>query len=417
MDFDILLEGTIIGAEMNALSEAELVISKDISSNDEFSEAVIKAFKDQISKMSEIRKAIQDGIKSNINAVAQNKDKIITVLRDNNSLSIVGGSSSLMGGMFSARGGIFAKFVVGVKKVFHEVDVDKEIKKSMEADIDSLEKLVNKAKDNTSPEVAYAMITTALRSMFNFGNSLNKAIAKIKAKFNPTSNGDELGKWRSNLKSGFTAANKKTSEFNINAVTTQAKNVVGDALAQSRQVINKMTKVINNSGARSFFDQYNTLAIDWNKHVLKTDLAKTAGLSRLPFMNRVTGDVKIPAPKEASASAKQAESTIGKVKSKIEALIEKIKDQINDPSIATVAVSVVIAIATYLVLYGAVKAAGGKVGSPIAITTTFKAATQVIAEGSFAKKLVVLTLFAIVSAAFVAAGTVGYKFIKAKLSK
>ena len=413
MDFDILLEGTMIGAEINALSEAELVISKDISSSDEFAEAVIKAFKDQIKKMSEIRKSIQNDIKANINAVTQNKDKIVETLRNSNSVSSVGGSSSIIGGMFGSKNGFFAKFVIGVRQVFHTVDVDKEIKKSIEADLGQLEGLVNKAKDNTSPEVAYAMITTGLRAMYAFGDRLNQALGRLKAVFS----GNNLRNWRTSLKQGFVAANRKSSEFNVNAVTTSAKNVVGDALNQSRRALNQMTNAINRSGARPLFDVYNAFAINWNKHVLKTDLAKTAGLSRVTFMNTVTGDIKVPTPKEATAANKQADSTITKVKGKIEALIEKIKNQINEPSIATVAVSVVVAIATYLVLYGAVKAAGGKVGSPVAISTTFKAAGAVIAEGSFAKKLVILALFGIVSAAFVAAGTVGFKFIKAKLAK
>ena len=92
------------------------------------------------------------------------------------------------------------------------------------------------------------------------------------------------------------------------------------------------------------------------------------------------------------------------------------KNQLTNPSIATVAVSVAIAIATYLALYGVVKSAGGNVGNIANVPGTFKAAVIVVKEGTWGKKLLVIGMLAITTAAFAAAGTAGFNFIKQKLA-
>jgi hypothetical protein len=378
MDFEILMEGTMIGAELQVLTEADISSAKSAGNASDFADAIVNAFMADAEELNKRIDTIRGQIKANKENLKEHSDEIVQYVKDNK------GQAAL------------------------------------------IKDLLNDTEGGATPTATVTRIKAYLDDLEIAANEVKKITAHIK-----TAIKKESSKVRDGLVKNFNAANKKAKGALGEAITKEADSTAEKALDDSKALIDRLkglftakykvskkTRLLPDEvSLNSVIKSLNTSIERYNKLIKKNTISKIAGLTKISKLELDAGkSIVANDPKNVEKAEKQSEGAISKLKSKIKGLISKVSAQLTDPSIATVAVTVAIALATYLALYGFVKSAGGSVSNVVNVPGTFKAAFGIIKEGSLGKKFVTVALLAVVMSAFAAAGTAGYNFIKKKLS-
>ena len=354
MDFQTLLEGTMVGAEISALTEAvsiDVSAAKSADTYAEFKAAIREPFAkfyDQLGRYTqEIKKVTvknRKKIKANIEAFAQAEK--------------------------SAE-----KISEGLKRLGYP-----SIKASDLAD--ALEVVWKAAKD---------LREEALKTK----TALEKRIEELKDKAKSTAKDTKV----------------ESSKVQLEGVVVKESTKLGERLLQEgSKEVKALEKIVENLNKKvSDFEDVIKLV---NKEIVNASRVTGVDLVKYPSLDEYVDGNVMEAVKTNPKEVGKVAHVIETLKAKMKAIIERVAKEINDPSIGTVAATIAVAVASYLVLYGAVKSSGGKVGNPAAVGTTLKAAVEVVKTGTPGKKVLVLFLSVVFVSLVGVAGKTGYNYIR-----
>ena len=343
MNFDVLLEGTMAGAELSALSEAVVIdvsAAKYTTSKKEFVTAFTQPIIDVLDSLTEYSNYVKQAIVNN----EKNLHDKARVLNDAANMKL----------------GVDGEKIIKTQKAIYD-----KIKKFRSAVIDS---------------------------NYEIKASLEKETAGLKDKIKKDNNGKEPM---------YVVGRLYMMWYRITVIP----------------MLKKLTKLINASlnELDSMIDDSNKMCDNLTMYVTLTKIYKFE-----EFLNKGSNVTKFkknnPLLKGDEKQLDKSEGIIAKLMEKFKKLLDKIKNELNDPSIVSVAVSVGLAIGSYLILYGVVKSSGGGISSAADIKGVMKASTEILTSGSIGKRILIMMLSMLFITSVAVAGKVGFTYIKNKIS-
>jgi len=362
MNFDVLLEGTMIGAEISALTEAVTVdvsAARNAESEKEFAIALIEPVKKLADDVAKYMQVVKKIALENRKTLHKNAEKL--------------------------NEAALKKIAPGLERLgLKHPDID--------AIVDAHEEVINRAKKVREVALKAKKDFEDLKAKKDFEDLIKEINKKVKTAVKTPK--------RNEIEVNFGAEATKVGE----KLFQDYKNTLVPLFEQYAKAVSDAIKYVDEA-----VDAVNRVVTEVKKYGI--------ALQRLPhFEDYMNGEVKEIVKPNAAKEVGKVREILDKLKAKFKGIIERVTKEMNDPSIKTVAVAVAIAIAAYLVLYGVVKSSGGKVSNPAAIKTVLTEAARIIKEGTIAKRLLVFTLVSMFVATVGAAGKVGYEFIKKKLA-